>query len=190
MKRSSKIIAGAAVITLGIAAATGIASASGYGERGHGYGKYHGHGGSESCGKRGGFKGKHGFHGERMMETFDANKDGQISAEELVAKRDKVLADHDADKNGQLSLKEFEGVWLDLMRQKMVRHFQRLDRDGDAQVTVEEIQRPLDHMMARMDRNEDGVISKDDRRHKGWHHRRGDDDDDDRPRGPMMKRNQ
>ena len=183
MKRTTKIVTGAAVVALGIAAA-GIAAAHGDGERKHGYGGNHGY--AERGGKSHSKARMHAHFREHMMERFDADSDGQITAAELTAKREKALADHDADKDGKLSLKEYEGLWLEMMRHKMVRHFQRLDRDGDAVVTAEDLQRPLDRILSRMDRNEDGVISKDDRRHKGWrHHRNGDDDD--KPSGSKMK---
>ena len=48
----------------------------------------------------------------------------------------------------------------------MVRHFQRLDQDGNAMVSLEEINNGMDRIMWRMDRNNDNVISKDDLRYK------------------------
>ena len=45
----------------------------------------------------------------------------------------------------------------------MVREFQEFDRDGNAQVTLEEYKAPLAQTVAEMDRNNDGVLSKDDR---------------------------
>lgn len=178
MKRTTKIVTGVAVVALGVATLAGIAGASGYSH-------------SRDCQSKGmhGMSMHGGGHRDSMMQRFDTNSDGKITAAEMQAMRDKALADHDADKDGKLSLDEFQGVWLDHMRPRMVRFFQHLDADGDAQVTMEEMQVPMQRMMSRMDRNEDGVISKDDRGHHGWRHHREDDDDDDDRRGPMRKYN-
>lgn len=167
MKRSTKIITAASVIILGVGAIAGTGIARGYGHGGghHGMG---GHGG--------------GHHAMQMMERFDTDSDGKITAEEMAATRTKAMANYDADKDGGLSIDEFQSLWLEHMRSRMVRHFQQMDSDGDAKITQAEMTKLMDRMMSRMDRNEDGAISKDDRR--GWrgHHR---DRGDDKHRGPQ-----
>ena len=125
---------------------------------------------------------RHGGHGPRggvhMMDQFDANEDGKLTQAEIDQARQERLAKFDSDKDGKLNLQEFEALWLDFTRERMVRSFQRLDRDGDAIVTQDEYLEPTKNMVVRMDRNDDGEISRDDmkRRHHGDHDddRRGD----------------
>ena len=60
----------------------------------------------------------------------------------------------------QLSLAEFKALWADTMDREIVRAFQQLDPDGDAQVTLDEYSARFDRMFANLDRNGDGVIDK------------------------------
>jgi Ca2+-binding EF-hand superfamily protein len=114
---------------------------------------------------RGGWGG-HGGRGHGMMmnmaERYDTNKDGSISQEEIDANRTATHGEFDADKNNALTLKEFEGLWLKARNQMMVREFQRFDRDGDGNLTLEEYQTPMKDMVARMDQNGDKVLNMDD----------------------------
>jgi Ca2+-binding EF-hand superfamily protein len=127
-----------------------------------------------------GDRGKGGFHRghraamESMIERLDANKDGAITREETTARRDKSLATYDADGNKTLSIKEFEGLWAEITRPRMVRAFQRLDRDGDGQVTADELDRPLARMFARLVRDGDGKVTAEEMRSRGGYgeHRR------------------
>ena len=101
--------------------------------------------------------GSRGHHGK----SFDR-------AEHLAARKASITK-YDADKNGQLSLDEFQGLFNEIMRHRMVRMFQKLDRDGDAKVSEAEIARRVDRMMAHLDRNDDGEIERGElkRKHKG-----------------------
>ncbi len=65
-------------------------------------------------------------------------------------------------------LAEFEKLWLEVKRERMVRGFQRFDRNGDASVSLDEFQKPFANMVSWMDRNNDGVLDREDRRHRGW----------------------
>lgn len=129
--------------------------------------------------------GPRGQMGQRLMERFDANKDGKVTQEEI----DKVQADRFAAANtdGQpgVTLQEFEPAFWAERREMMVRAFQRLDADGDGTVTPEEFSGRTGGMVARMDRNGDGALSPEDRgQGRGWGWGRGGDDD----RGRMMGR--
>ncbi|HUR42613.1 MAG TPA: EF-hand domain-containing protein [Aestuariivirga sp.] len=119
---------------------------------------------------------RHGGHHHAMMqmaERYDANKDGKISQEEIDQNRTERHGEFDSDKNGTLSLEEFKGLWLKANQERMVREFQEFDSDGNAQVTLDEYKSPLAQTVATMDRNNDGVLSKEDRRDEGGkrHHR-------------------
>ena len=130
------------------------------------------------AGRDGGMMGMGRHHGHMMMdmaERYDTNKDGKITQEEIDQNRTTWLAEFDADKNGTLSLDEFKGLWLKARQEQMVREFQEFDRDGNAQVTLDEYKGPMAKVVANMDQNSDGALSKEDRqammaRHgQRWH---------------------
>ena len=131
----------------------------------------------------GGFRGhgKGGHMAMRLLERYDANGDGKVSQEEIDRGRGERLASFDGDQDGKLSLAEFEALWLDAMRERMVDSFQGFDDDGDGLVTGEEYGKPFQRMVERMDRNGDGLLGFDDRgrRHEGRDHKRPERDNDD-----------
>jgi Ca2+-binding EF-hand superfamily protein len=100
-----------------------------------------------------------GVRGIAMLEQFDRSGDGQVSQDDIDAVRGERLAAFDTDGDGVLSLAEYQLLWLDAMRPRMVRSFQRLDADGDAIVTVDEFQEPFAGMVARLDADGDGMIN-------------------------------
>ena len=70
--------------------------------------------------------------------------------------------------DSQLSLEEYKPLWIERHNRRIVRSFQFLDANGNGQVSDAEFRRVIDWVVARMDRDEDGAISKDDfkRRHR------------------------
>ena len=104
----------------------------------------------------------HGRFGERILELFDGDKDGKLTQAEIDKARADQHGKFDTDNDGSLNLREYEALWLDAMRERMVDAFQRHDDDGDAQVTAEEFQERFKNFVARSDRNEDGVFSRND----------------------------
>lgn len=105
---------------------------------------------------------EHGFGpgAMRMFETFDRNGDGKITQDEVRSFREERLKAYDANGDGVLDLAEYGRLWLDAMRERMVRRFQMHDRDGDGKITREEFVRPGEAMFWRLDRNGDGVITR------------------------------
>ena len=167
MKRSMKIALATTALALGGGVFLTTAS---FAERGPG-----GHG---PMGMMGGI---HGF-GHEMIQSVDTNGDGSLSQEEISAAIDARFAEFDTDKNGSFSLQEFEALWAEITRPAAVRAFQFLDPDGDAAIAKAELDDRFDEMVSRFDRNEDGVLSPDDRpEHRGgpgrWHRWHGGDDD-------------
>ena len=73
------------------------------------------------------------------MRTFDANKDGTLTPEEMTAGMQAEIKTYDTDANGSLSLAEFEAMHAAHTRTMMVRAFQMHDEDGDGQVTEAEM---------------------------------------------------
>ena len=116
------------------------------------------------------------------MVGLDPLANGQLTQEEIDTTRNQRMAEFDRDQDGTLSLEEFEALWLDLMRPRMVDRFQHLDDDGDAVVTLEEFTEPFANVVERRDRNGDGTLSRDDFRSR-WDNDDDDDDDDDDRRG-------
>ena len=73
------------------------------------------------------------------LRTFDSNKDGILTPQEMAAGMKAEIKTYDTDTNGTLSLAEFEVMHAAHTRTMMVRAFQMHDEDGDGQVTEAEI---------------------------------------------------
>ena len=166
MTRTTKLLLASGALGLGAAAFAGASLAGGWGG-------YHAWGHHEAGGH-------HGGGAMRFFEQFDANQDGRLTQAEIDQVRQRRLAEFDQNGDGSLALEEYQALWLDAMRERMVDRFQAHDDDGDGLVTAEEFGEPFDRMVSRLDRNGDGEVSADEMRHRG--ERRGDRDGD-RERG-------
>ena len=126
--------------------------------------------------------GRHGGHqgsgrGPSLIERFDTDQDGKLTQAEIDQARDDRLARFDTDGDGRLSLKEFEALWLDHVRERMVDSFQYLDNDGDGAITGAEYRDPFASIVADKDKNDDGALERGElrrrhdpaRRHGGKH---------------------
>jgi Ca2+-binding EF-hand superfamily protein len=147
-------------IALGTTTMVGVGLAGG--SRGGGY-------------HHGGWGGPGGGRGEHLFEQFDSNHDGLITQAEIDEVQSSRLAGFDQDNDGSLNLEEYQAMWLDAMRERMVDRFQAHDDDGDGIVTVEEFVESYSSIVRRLDRNEDGQLTRDDLRRQ----RDRDDDDED-----------
>lgn len=160
MTKSNRLLLASGALALGAAVFAGASLADGWGrDRGWGH---------------------HGGGALRLFDQFDTNQDGRLTQAEIDQARQSRLAEFDQDGDGSLTLEEYQALWMDAMRERMVRRFQAHDADGDAIVTVEEFGSPFDRMVLRFDRNGDGEITLDEMRRRG--ERRGDPDGD-RERG-------
>ena len=70
-----------------------------------------------------------------MMERYDANNDRKVTQEEINTNREAWHKEFDANNDGKLSLDEFKQLFLKARAHRIVRQFQRFDRDGDAGIT-------------------------------------------------------
>ena len=123
--------------------------------------------GFASASLAGGDWGRHGG-GYRLFEAYDANGDGTLTQAEIEEVRQSRLTEFDRDGDGSLSLEEYQALWMDAMRERMVDRFQSHDDDGDGLVTSEEFAEPFDRLVSRLDRNDDGELTSDEmrRRHR------------------------
>ena len=104
--------------------------------------------------------------------------DGKLTQSEIDAARRDRLAKFDDNNDGKLSLEEYQDLWLDAMRERMVDRFQKLDADGDAVVTVYEFGQPFEKMVERRDRDGDGELTAADFRR--LHHEKDREDGEDK----------
>jgi len=140
VKRLAMLALGASAVFLVTAGGSALADDRGSWRQGGGHhGGWH-HGG----GRRG--KMSRGF-----MHRYDANKDGKVTQEEIDTNRVARHGKYDANGDGKLSLEEFQGLWMEAYRRKMVREFQEFDVDGDAAVTLEEYTEPMSKVVERRD---------------------------------------
>jgi hypothetical protein len=119
---------------------------------------------SHTAMRLGGHPAAMGSIGHRFLQDIDTDGDGALSQAEIDAAVNGRLAEFDADGNGALSLAEFEALWASLTQPVAVRAFQHLDPDGDASVTAAELGEHFGSLVAHFDRDDDGVLSPDDRR--------------------------
>jgi len=134
---------------------------AGQGEGHHGQ-KYGGHGRGHDAkmGAHAMMRGHGMSRGRGFMATFDSNGDGRLTQAEIDTFRADRLTKFDGDGNNGLNLAEYQALWLAAMRERMVDRFQDLDADGDGVVTVTEFQRPYANLVRHMDRNGDGVLTR------------------------------
>ena len=122
----------------------------------------------------------------KFFVEADTNKDGKVDAAEMTAYRDKMFAEANSDGKDGITIQEFEPWFWKQHREMMVRAFQRLDADGDGQITKAEVDAAAEQMLNRFDRNKDGVLSAEDRPNRdGW----GRDGKHGRHHGPGMMKN-
>lgn len=113
------------------------------------------------------------------VEAFDVDGDGAVTQAEVQEARANRLLAFDTDGDNQLTLAEYQTLWLDAMRENMVDQFQGHDANGDGIVTVAEFTAAYANLIARLDRNGDGVFNAEDHAAMMQH-----DDDDERHIGP------
>lgn len=102
--------------------------------------------------------------GMNLLDTFDANGDGTLTQAEVDQVRSERLGAFDANNDGNLTLDEYEVLWMDAMRERMIDQFQDHDDDGNGVVTAAEFADPYRRLVARMDDDGDGAVTRDELR--------------------------
>lgn len=188
MKTGSWIAIAVVTVVGGVAAVGAAKDGWGHGRGWDGCGGYHqSHFGGPMGGRGMGPGMGHGPGGRAMalFDELDQNEDGALTREEIAATLGQKLETYDGDADKTLTLKEFEGLWLEHTRSRMVDAFQFLDDDGDGKVTDAELKQPFERMARFADRNGDGKIDRDDMRRGRERGRMGRWwGDDDRPDAP------
>lgn len=130
----------------------------GKGDRdGRGHGRMGGHG-MRGGGMMGG--------GEMMRTLFaqiDADGNGSVTQEEVDAFRAAKVAEADVSGDGALSIEEFDTIYREFTRSRMVDMFQDFDADGDGVISPEEADARFGDVVDRMDRDNDGALTLTDR---------------------------
>lgn len=119
--------------------------------------------------KLGSDHGRHDGHGR--IAQVDTNKDGSISAAEAEAARQARFQATDADGDGQISRAEIEARMMARIQSRIDRRIAHTDSDGDGVISREEADAHAAERFARMDKNDDGVLTPDEMRKR--HHRHG-----------------
>lgn len=144
-----KLLIGASALIL-LAGTAGLAVA-----------KYRGHHGGPVGGKM------------SILKTADADKNGEISKEELQAAQEKKFKEFDKNSDGIITAQEVQDKLAERFERLAKRITRRFDKDLDGKVTAAEFKAHADHKLFMLDLNDDGKIGKDEMpRHFGRHNER------------------
>lgn len=117
-----------------------------------------------------------GDHRARMIERFDANRDGQVDRTEFMAARDERFVAMDGDADGIVTQAEWDAAVAAYRAEhatdaddgkdgdRHARWFGKIDADGDGSVTRAEFEAAAERMFGRFDRNGDGILTEEDRK--------------------------
>ena len=102
----------------------------------------------------------------RLIKAADTDGNGEVTLEEFLAKFPNASEDrfNVLDRNDDGVLSKEDMPWEE--RARILRRLKQADTDGDGSVTLEEFQAAFPNAdeaaFNRLDRNDDGVINKDD----------------------------
>jgi Ca2+-binding EF-hand superfamily protein len=124
----------------------------------------------------------------RVVRNADADKDGVVTLDEAMAAADKRFAGLDRNKDSVIDTADRDALRTETVAYRAKRFIHRFGADADGKVTKEQFAAKAKERFARMDINNDGTISRDERpgwrgRHhgerRGWFGRGRDHDDAD-----------
>jgi Ca2+-binding EF-hand superfamily protein len=94
-----------------------------------------------------------------MCFSDDLNKDGQVTRAEFDRITQQQFAA--AAKGGSLGAEQFYQLRASQSRAISARVFQRLDKDNDGKLTLQEFAASQERLFSRLDKNNDGVVAAD-----------------------------
>ena len=125
-------------------------------------------------GDRGGHRGDRasGEHGgsemfQVLFTEVDADGDGSVTQAEIDTYRATKVGEADTSGDGALSIDEFDTLYRELTRSRMVDAFQNLDVNGDGVISTDELDARFGNIVDRMDRDGNGALTLQDRGRRG-----------------------
>ncbi|MBO9413814.1 MULTISPECIES: EF-hand domain-containing protein [unclassified Ruegeria] len=96
------------------------------------------------------------------FQELDANSDGQVTKEEMLAHRSKRFTDADTNGDGQLTIEEMQAAGQKRVNDRVTKMFEKHDANQDGSLSQDELPKPrrADKMFDRIDANSDGSISE------------------------------
>lgn len=155
-KRRALIVAGVIALAGTVAVAAAVAQGHRHGRFGMGFGLEDGMGMGMGFGMGG------GRHMGRFIKSLDANGDGVITLDEVLAKRQPYFDRMDTNKDGVLDQAEIAASVKERVDYWVKRVVKRLDADGDGKITRAEIESRAKRRFSIADHNDDGVIDAND----------------------------
>lgn len=102
----------------------------------------------------------------RLLRDADANKDGVVTLDEALAAAEKRFAGLDRNKDGVIDTADRDALRAETVDYRVKRFIHYFGADADGKVTKEQFAAKAKERFARMDLNNDGTISRDER--PGW----------------------
>jgi len=100
----------------------------------------------------------HSRFSARQLDILDTDGNGSASREEIAGELGRLLGAADVDGDGKLSPDEFRRRGSFFIRLGTTTFFDLIDANGDQQISVEELNLPMERWLARRDSNSDGNI--------------------------------
>ena len=95
---------------------------------------------------------------ESMLMPMDSDKDGSLSRAEIESGTAAKATEIDADKDGNITVDEVVAYREKQRLQRLADEIKAMDSDGDGKVSVSEYEAAQVWRLARLDRNGDGTI--------------------------------
>ncbi|MFN0190495.1 MAG: EF-hand domain-containing protein [Aestuariivirga sp.] len=102
--------------------------------------------------------------GERLFALFDTDKNGSMSKPEFLLRAEKRFLRADANSDGAVTAAEIDAQLAKAIERRRARMMANMDRDKDGSVTREELDKYVEAMFDGADANGDGGVSMDEAR--------------------------